>query len=106
VPTEPVLHIHVRNEAQRAWAQQLIRPLNERGIRVAGIKVVPSSGPDEADIRYYHLAERNEAMKIAVALREFGLRAQQLKHMEQSEASVPARRYELWLPATGFDQQP
>jgi hypothetical protein len=82
----------------------LIRPLNERGIRVAGIKVVPS-GPDEADIRYYRLTERSEALKVAVALRDFGLGAQRLQQMEEPETSAPVRQYELWLPPTGYDQR-
>jgi hypothetical protein len=95
----------VRNEAQRAWAEQMVRPLGERGIRVAAIRIV-HTGPDEPDIRYFRLTERDEAMKVAVALRDFGLRAQQLKHMDELEAPGTARQYELWLPATGYDQRP
>lgn len=101
----PVLRIHVQSEAQRAWARQLIRPLNERGIRVAEIKVMPS-GPDQVHIRYYRAADRNEAMKVAVALRDFGLSAQHLKQMEELESPAPARQYDLWLPPAGYDERP
>ena len=83
------------NEAQRARAQQLIGPLKERGIHVAGIRIVGRSR-DAAHIRYYRQADRNEAMRVAVALREVGLSAQQLKQMPERETA--ARRYELWLP--------
>ena len=93
----------MRSEAQRAWAQQMVRPLGERGIKVAEIRIV-SSGPDEPDIRYHRLAERREAMNLSVALRDFGLRAQHLKQMETGESAPPSRQYELWLPATGFDR--
>ena len=75
-----------------------MRPLGERGIRVVGIRVV-SSGPDQPDLRYFNLSDRNEVVRIAVALRDFGLRAQQLKHLDDSGSTSSDRRYELWLPA-------
>jgi hypothetical protein len=98
----PRLYINVRNEAQRAWAEQIIRPLAERGIRVAGIRIV-SSGPETPDVRYYNLSERDEAIRVAVALRDFGLRAQQLKHVDEAAGQATQRQYELWL---GYDQRP
>ncbi|HEV7446765.1 MAG TPA: hypothetical protein VGO18_29625 [Steroidobacteraceae bacterium] len=101
----PRLYINVRNEAQRVWAEQIIRPLGERGIRVAGIRVV-NSGPEEADLRYYNQSDRNEVVKVAVALRDFGLRAQQLKHLDDIGPPAAPRQYELWLPANAFDQRP
>jgi hypothetical protein len=104
-PSGPRLYINVRNEAQRAWAEQIVRPLGERGIRVAGIRVV-SSGPEEADLRYYNLSERDDVLKVAVALREFGLRAQQLRHIDETAQAAAPRQYELWLPASGYDQRP
>jgi hypothetical protein len=97
-PAGPRLVINVRNESQRAWAEQIVRPLGERGIRVVGIRVV-SSGPDHPDLRYFNLSDRNEVVRIAVALRDFGLRAQQLKHLDDSGSPSSDRRYELWLPA-------
>jgi hypothetical protein len=57
-------------------------------------------------LRYYNLSDRNEVVKVAVALREFGLRAQQLKHLDDSGVAAGARQYELWLPPHGFDQRP
>jgi hypothetical protein len=96
-PAGPALYILVRNEAQRARAQQLIGPLKERGIDVAGIRVVGRSA-DAAHIRYYRLADRNEAMRVALALREVGLSAQQLKQMPERDTTLPPRTYELWLP--------
>jgi hypothetical protein len=101
-PAGPRLYINVRNEAQRAWAEQIIRPLADRGIRVAGIRIV-SSGPDNPDLRYYNLSERDEAIRVAVALRDFGLRAQQLKHIDETAGQATQRQYELWL---GYDQRP
>jgi len=96
-PAGPVLHILVRNEAQRTRAQQLIGPLKERGIHVAGVRIVPPSA-DTAHIRYYRLNDRNEAMRVALALRDVGLSAQQLKQMPEPDTSGPGRLYELWLP--------
>ena len=97
-PSGPVLYINVRTEAQRARAEQIVRPLGARGIRVAGIRLV-NAGPSEPDLRYFRLEGRDEALKVAVALRDVGLPAQQLRHVdEQTPAS--ARQYELWLPAS------
>jgi hypothetical protein len=64
---------------------------------VARIRVAPPNA-DGAHIRYYHLADRNEAMRVAVALRDVGLSAQQLKQMPESASPVASRTYELWLP--------
>ena len=104
-PAGPRLYINVRTESQRAWAEQIARPLADRGIRIAGIRMV-TSGPDQPDLRYHNLSERDELLKVAVALREFGLSAQQLRHVEETDTPVPARQYELWLPPTGYDRRP
>jgi hypothetical protein len=76
-----------------------VRPLTARGFRVSGIRVVPT-GPEVADIRYYHLAQRDEAIRIGVALRDSGVRAQHLKQLDDTVHAAPARQYEVWLPAT------
>jgi hypothetical protein len=88
----------VQSDSQRAAAERLIAPLKERGIRVTGIVVAPRGG-DAAHVRYYDLADRNEAMKVAAALGDAGISARQLKHMPATDTGTPARRYELWLPA-------
>jgi hypothetical protein len=94
-PAVPVLRINVRNEAQRAWAKQLVGPLKERGIQVAGIRMVPAHA-DGAHIRYYRGTDRNEAMRVAGALGELGLSARHLRQMDSSDTATP-RQYELWL---------
>jgi hypothetical protein len=94
----PLLYIHVRSESQRARAERMIRPLARRGIRVTGIKVV-KSGPPVPDLRYFRSAERDEAVKVALALRDVGLPAQRLNHMRGFEGRATPRQYELWLPA-------
>jgi hypothetical protein len=97
-PSGPVLRILVQSDSQRAAAERLIAPLKERGIRVTGIVVAPRGG-EAAHVRYYDLADRNEAMKVAAALGDAGISARQLKHMPATEMGTLARRYELWLPA-------
>jgi hypothetical protein len=93
----PALRINVRSEAQRAWAKQMIGPLKQRGIQVTSIRLVPPHG-DIAHIRYYHAAERSEAMRVAAALSDLGVSARQLRQIDQAAATTPARQYELWLP--------
>ena len=96
-PDAPALHIYVRNEAQRARAQKLVRPLAERGIRVRGIEIV-TFGPNVSDLRYFRSEEQDEATRVAQALRSLGLPAQQLKRIPDFETRTALRQYELWLP--------
>jgi hypothetical protein len=96
-PPAPLLYIHVRDEAQRARAQRMIKPLATRGIRVSGIKVV-SFGPQTSDLRYFRAAERDEARKVGRVLRDIGVPAQQLKFVSGFEDRATHRQYELWLP--------
>jgi hypothetical protein len=92
-----MLYIHVRSEAQRARAERMIRPLARRGIRVTGIKVV-KSGPPVPDLRYFRSVERDEAVKVGLALRDVGFPAQRLNHMRGFDGRATQRQYELWFP--------
>jgi hypothetical protein len=98
----PLLYIHVRSENQRARVEHLIGPLARRGIRVTGIKVV-RSGPAVTDLRYFRSGEREEALKVALALRDVGVSTQRLKRISGLEGRATRRQYELWLPATAAD---
>ena len=89
----------MRNDSQRAWAEQLVGPLKERGIQVVSIRTVPAHA-DPAHIRYYRATDRNEAMRVAGALSDLGLIARHLKQMGESNASPRAHQYELWLAAS------
>jgi len=86
----------VRSESQRARAERMIQPLARRGIHVTGIKVV-DAGPPVADVRYFDPAERDGAVKIALALRDLGVSAQRLQQVSGSETLKGQRRFELWL---------
>jgi hypothetical protein len=97
VPPAPLLYIHVRSDAQRAYAEHMIEPLARQGIRVSGIKVV-SVGPPVSDLRYFRSADRAEALRINRALDVVGAPAQRLKYIARAE-EAPERQYELWLPA-------
>jgi hypothetical protein len=92
-----LLYIHVRNEAQRARAERMIQPLAKRGIRVTGIKLV-RFGPSVPDLRYFRSAERDEAVKVALALRDIGIPAQHLHQVSGFERRATPRQFELWLP--------
>jgi hypothetical protein len=72
-------------------------PLAERGIHVAGIKVV-DSGPSTRDLRYFGSDEPAEAADIAQALREVGITTQRVRRFDGGQESAPVKRYELWLP--------
>jgi hypothetical protein len=95
-PAAPQLYIHVRSEAQRAYAERMIEPLARHGIRVSGIKVV-SAGPPVSDLRYFRSADRAEALRINRALDVVGTPAQRLKYIGGDEEQAPRRQYELWL---------
>jgi hypothetical protein len=92
-----MVYIHVRTEAQRAWAQRLVQPLARRGVRVAAIRVV-KAGPSNADLRYFRREESAEAARVARALREVGLPAPRLNRVAGFESRSTPGQYELWLP--------
>jgi hypothetical protein len=91
-----VVYVHVRSEAQRAWAEQLVQPLATRGVRVTGIRVV-SAGPREANLRFFRAREANEAARVARVLREVGLPHPTVKRVRGLEKRSTPRQYELWL---------
>ena len=90
------LLVHVRSDAQRKWAEQLVQPLARRGIRVTGIRVV-NAGPGETDLRYFHPQEAGEAARIARALRDVGVPPPRVKRIAGYESRSTPRQYELWL---------
>ena len=75
----------------------MIQPLAKRGIRVTGIKLV-KFGPSVPDLRYFRSAERDEAVKVALALRDLGVPAQRLHQVSGLEGRATPRQFELWLP--------
>jgi hypothetical protein len=94
----PGVYIHVLNEAAREQARLLSPLLLKKGIAVVGIKVV-SAGPKSSDLRYFHQAEKEEAMRVHSALLSLGLPVQRLKRITGFEATATPRQYELWLVA-------
>jgi hypothetical protein len=95
----PLLYIIIGSEAQRAYAERIVAPLSERGIRVGGIRMV-HGGPPVSDLRYFHSADRAEAATINRALDVIGRPAQRLRYIPGSESRQPRNQYELWLPAS------
>ena len=91
-----LVYVHVRSEAQRAWAEQLVRPLATRGVRVTGIRVV-SAGPRAAQMRFFRPGEANEAARVARVLHEVGLPQANVTRVRGSEKRATPRQYELWL---------
>lgn len=93
---QPMVYMHVRDEAQRAWVERLITPLEQRGILVTGIKVV-AIGPDAPDLRYFRSGEAQEAAQVARALGAVGMPPPRLKRIRGFESGSRPRQYELWL---------
>lgn len=93
---QPMVYMHVRNEAQRAWVERLVTPLEKQGIVVTGIKVV-AIGPDAPDLRYFRSEEVQEAARVARALGAVGVPPPQLKRIPGFESRSRPRQYELWL---------
>jgi hypothetical protein len=93
----PTLYIHVRDDAQRRWAERMVVPLAQRGIHVAGIEIV-DSGPHTRDLRYFGSEEPADAADIAQALREVGVSTQRVRRFDPAQGQARGARYELWLP--------
>jgi hypothetical protein len=96
-PRSPLLYINIGSEAQREYAERIVAPLARRGIRVGGIRVV-GVGPPVSDLRYFHSADRVEAVRINRALDVAGKPAQRLRYVPGLEDQQPRSHYELWLP--------
>jgi hypothetical protein len=92
----PTLYIHVRDDMQRKWAERMVVPLAQRGIHVAGIKVV-ATGPSTRDLRYVGSVDPADAADVAQALREVGVSTQRVRRTDAAEGR-PSQHYELWLP--------
>lgn len=92
----PAVYIHVLNDQAREQALRLAPALREKGIALAGVKVV-ASGPRSSDLRYFRPSEKEEAAKVQAALLSLGLPARQLKGIGGYETSAVPRQYELWL---------
>jgi hypothetical protein len=90
------LFIHVRNAAQRARAERLVKPLAAKGIRVTGIKVI-HRGPAATDLRYFYSGDAQNTTEVVRALRKLGVSAVEVKHITGLENRATPRQYELWL---------
>ena len=98
--SEPSVYIHIRDESQRAQAEQTRAALASHGVRVSGVKVV-AVGPARADLRYFRDEEAREAQRVAAALKAAGVASPQVKRVSGYEDAAKARQYELWLPPSG-----
>jgi hypothetical protein len=94
--TPVALFIHVRNAAQRAQAERLVKPLAAKGIRVTGIKVI-HKGPAATDLRYFYSGDAQNTAEVVRALRKLGVPAVEVKHIPGLETRATPRQYELWL---------
>ena len=92
----PGVFIHVYNKSVRQHMLALEPTLRERGMRLAGIKII-GTGPTQSDLRYFHAEEKNEAMKVQAALLSTGLPVNRLRWIPGYEARALPRQYEVWL---------
>lgn len=92
----PSVYIHVLNESAREQARLLAPALEQKGIALAGVKVV-GAGPRSSDLRYFRPSEKAEAMRVQAVLLSLGLPAGQLKSISGFETSAVPRQFELWL---------
>lgn len=92
----PGVFIHVYNKSVRQQMLALEPILRERGMRLAGIKII-GTGPTQSDLRYFHQEEKNEAMKVQAALLSTGLPVNRLRWIPGYETRALPRQYEVWL---------
>lgn len=94
----PAVFIHVQDRALQQQMRMLGPVLAERGLRLAGVKVV-ERGPQRSDLRYFHEGERSEAVEVQKDLLALGLPVGQLKKIAGYEPIAIPRQYEVWLAA-------
>ena len=94
--TLPAVFIHVYNRSARQQVLQLEPRLRQRGMRLAGIKII-GTGPTQSDLRYFRASEKSEAVTVQAALLSAGLPVRQLKRITGYETRAIPRQYEVWL---------
>jgi hypothetical protein len=94
--TPVALFIHVRNPAQRAQAERLVKPLAAQGIRVTGIRMT-GKGPAETDLRYFYNGDAEDTTQVVRVLRKLGVPDVRVKRITGLERRATPRQYELWL---------
>lgn len=94
------VYLHISEEAQRPFAQEMAKQLRARDFRVAGIELVKTwRGAAITEVRYFternDQAEKTDLSSIATPLKSAGLAP--LERFVRSSGRVPPRQYEIWF---------
>jgi hypothetical protein len=99
---KPRVYFHIRTEAQRAQAVNLVKSLGARAeVDVPGIERL-DVGPTTTELRFFRRAEEQEARQIAEAITTLGTPAA-ATYVPGYEGStnIRQRHYELWIANPG-----
>lgn len=96
----PRVYVHIAQQADRAYAQQVVRDLEEQGFVVPGIEYVESARrlPD-SQVRYFKQADRAEAERLERVVQDSGLSDAKATYLQRYEddPGVRGNQYELWI---------
>jgi hypothetical protein len=99
----PRIFFHIRSAAQRPTARQVADTLRQQGYVVPGIQILVESGPDEAQVRYFHQTDEAEAQKILDQLTASGVKHVAPKpNFISGQVEIRQRQYEVWFAPDSF----
>lgn len=105
----PRVYVHIAQQADRAYAQEVVHELEKQGFVVPGIEYVESAQrlPD-SQVRYFKQSDRAQADRLERVLQDRGMGDAKTTYLRRYEddASVRGNQYELWIKPQQSAQAP
>lgn len=98
----------IRSQNQRPIFQTCAKLLIQTGYHVPAVELVPDRGPTTANVRYFHSADRPEAIRLSSVLKQCigsDISAVSVGGYEGSTLIKP-RQFEVWLPPVTGEVSP
>ena len=102
----PRAYLQIVDEQDRDWAKAMRRRLEDSGIIVPGIELVPSAvGLKRTDVRYYKKSELAGAERIVAVLKAAGVDAALNPLNQENNTGVRPNHFEVWFAAGSRNQR-
>lgn len=96
----PRAYLQIVDPKDREWASAIGRRLEESGIIVPGIELVPKAVRlKRTEVRYYQKSELEGAKKIAALLMSSGVDADLIYLNQENNPNIRPNQFEVWFAA-------
>ncbi len=96
----PRVYVHIAQDADRAYAQRVVKDLEQQGFVVPGIEYVQSAQRlQNSQVRYFKQADRSEADRLQGIVQSEGLSDAKATYLQryENDPGVRSNQYELWI---------